>query len=1093
MKRTLIATATLAMLVAGSLQCAEQTIPFGSWGKPEAVRIATDDEKAPLRTYTHGTTMTLRDGDPRNVTYAESAGLPRVRSGSVAFDALFAMAMAEMRQDAVAAIRDDSYNGGQPIPCECFETGEKWHYVWTRDLAYAAGLGLGMLDPQRVRNSLQFKLSGYRDGVKKPAQVPGTEDGLQIVQDTGSGGSWPVSTDRVTWAFGADEALKALPPAERAAFVPVALKALSNTIEIDRVAAFDPAAGLYNGEESFLDWREQTYADWIPGQLAHMATAKALSTNVAHYKALTLAAQLAEEQGDAATAKRYGDWAVQLKDAINGRLWLKDAGMYSSLTAGHFDGAPLHKFDWLGQALAIVTGVADAEQANSIVARYPHGPMGAPVIWPQQPGRAVYHNRAIWPFVTAYGLKAAIQVQNVAAADAAYDTLLRGAAVNASNMENFEWLTGLPMFDPSGGRQTDLAGPVVNSRRQLWSVGGFAGALVGGVFGISTAQDGIDVKPFVTSKLRHEAFQGSGTALLAGLKLRNHVIDVQLVLPPAQSMAGYHPVQQVLLNGKPVDGRIKWADLGEHNTIVVQLGSLMPGRQTITRVAADPLTVDPAVFSPAEPAIVSAAHGRLGFASKPAAGTVYNVYRDGQLAAAGVKGASWSDPKPAAAACYAVEAMFPDSGNRSHHSAPACTGRAIEVAAGDARIASSVKAKNGAFAGWGAPADTFSATLAVPQAGTYAVQVRYRNNAHQVNLGITGGVKWMKVRDAAGGVVAQGVVQLPHSPAGQAVYSTPLSAQLKAGKHSVELSDFINMSSLQSNATYADAGGKSGPANRVDIHGIRLLATGATAPALVAKGRLVIVDDFASPQLGNTRKLRIWLPAGYDRNPGKRYPVLYMHDGQNLFDQKTAYSTEWHIDEVVDRLAAQGDMREIIVVGVDNTPDRNSEYTPCCDARYGGGKLAAYGRFLVDTVKPYIDGQYRTLPGRADTAVMGSSFGGLASLYLAQHHANVFGQAGIMSGSFWWNGGAPVTTARKIAATPVRLYVDAGTGMDGVEGTRAFRQAVLKNGWREGDDLLYVEDEGGMHNEQAWAGRVHRALRWFFPASRSYKDANPMQ
>ena len=715
--------------------------------------------------------------------------------------------------------------------------------------------------------------------------------------------------------------------------------------------------------------------------------------------------------------------------------------------------------------------------------------MGAPVIWPQQPGRAVYHNRAIWPFVTAYGLKAAIHVQNVAAADAAYDTLLRAAAVNASNMENFEWLSGQPMLDDG----KDLSGPVVNSRRQLWSVGGFAGALVGGVFGVSTTNDGIAVKPFITSKLRNEAFGQGGTATLAGLKLRDHAIDVQLVLPAPQQASGYYPVQQVLLNGKPVDGAIRWQDLAEHNTIVVQLAPLVPGRQALTRVAADPLALDPAVYSPPEPVIRSAARGKLAFAAAPAAGAVYNIFRDGHMVASNVQSAAWTDPKPGAASCYAVEAVFPVSGNRSHHSAPACTGEAVEVAAGDSRIVSNVEADDGVLRHWGAPADTFKASLAVKQAGTWQVQVRYRNNAHQINLGITGGVKWMTVRDAAGAVVAQGVVQLPHSPAGHTVYSTPLAAQLKAGTFAIELADFVNMSSLQSNATYADAGGKAGAMNRFDLHGIRLLATGTAADspmnAPLATGRLEIVDRFASPQLGNERKLRIWLPAGYDRhapgNAGKRYPVLYMHDGQNLFDAKTAaYGTEWNIDEVAGRLAAQGDMREIIVVGVDNTPERIAEYTPCCDPRAGGGKVEAYGRFLVDTVKPYVDAHYRTLPDRADTAVMGSSLGGVASLALAQRHPGVFGQAGIVSGSFWWSGGTLVASAPKAATTPVRLYLDAGTGMDGIEGTRAFRQALLRNGWREGANLLYVEDAGGMHNEQAWAGRVHRALRWMFPPTR---------
>ena len=180
-------------------------------GKQEIARFSVKDAGAPLREYAQSSTMQLRDPGPQFVTYQESAGLPTVRSGNLAFDALFALAGAEMKLDSVAEIKDGNYNGGAAIACDCFETGEKWHYVWTRDLSYAADLGLAMLDPLRVMHSLDFKLSGYRPGVVKPAQVAGTADGLQIIQDTGSGGSWPVSTDRVTWAFGAEEVLKTLP------------------------------------------------------------------------------------------------------------------------------------------------------------------------------------------------------------------------------------------------------------------------------------------------------------------------------------------------------------------------------------------------------------------------------------------------------------------------------------------------------------------------------------------------------------------------------------------------------------------------------------------------------------------------------------------------------------------------------------------------------------------------------------------------------------------------------------------------------------------------------------------------------------------
>ncbi len=205
----------------------EQSLVFSTFdGKREKVRFSSPDPGAALRSYTQSTSIQLRDPGPQFVSYSESADLPTVRSGSLAFDALFALAGAEMTHNAVAQIKDGNYNDGRAIDCDCFETGEKWHYVWTRDLSYAADLGLAMLDPLRVMNSLDFKLSTLRAGVVKAPQVAGSDDGLQIIQDTGSGGSWPVSTDRVSWAFGAEQVLKTLPPERRKPFAARAFKAL---------------------------------------------------------------------------------------------------------------------------------------------------------------------------------------------------------------------------------------------------------------------------------------------------------------------------------------------------------------------------------------------------------------------------------------------------------------------------------------------------------------------------------------------------------------------------------------------------------------------------------------------------------------------------------------------------------------------------------------------------------------------------------------------------------------------------------------------------------------------------------------------------
>ncbi|HEX7839830.1 MAG TPA: alpha/beta hydrolase-fold protein [Kofleriaceae bacterium] len=248
-------------------------------------------------------------------------------------------------------------------------------------------------------------------------------------------------------------------------------------------------------------------------------------------------------------------------------------------------------------------------------------------------------------------------------------------------------------------------------------------------------------------------------------------------------------------------------------------------------------------------------------------------------------------------------------------------------------------------------------------------------------------------------------------------------------------------------------------------------------------GSLVQVPGFASPQLGGSRTLRIYLPPSYHENSAKRYPVLYMHDGQNLFDAQTsAFGTEWQVDENVDAAVGSGRMDEVIVVGVDNTANRIWEYTPCCDPTYGGGGAPTYERFLIDTVKPYIDQNFRTLPGKDDTAVMGSSLGGLLSFYLARRNPAVFAKAGCMSSSFWWNNQAlTLEVEQSTTHVPVQLYLDAGTSSDGLPETTRMDTALLADGYVQGTDLDFFTAQGGSHNEASWAARVAIPLTWLFP------------
>jgi len=424
-----------------------------------------------------------------------------VYTASPLFDGLFAMAQDDLKQDSVTAIRDGAFDHGQPIPCQCFETGLKWPYVWTRDLSYSIDLGLWRFDAARSRNGLQFKLSDVR--------VPSAPQGLYVMQDTGSGGSWPISTDRVVWFLGAQHLLG------DKAFAEDVYHALGNTLAQDRQYAFDAGFGLYRGETSFLDWREQTYPAWTANNVVAIGQSFALSTNVLHYQALQLVATLADTHHDAKAASDYRAQATALKTAINAHFWRANRGLYMSYLGG--DGTPYDTYDLLGIALAITSGAADGERARQTLANYPTWPAGSPVIWPERADQPIYHNRAIWPFVSAYALRAARVVNDPARIAHEIESVMRGAALYGSNMENYELLTQGQHLD-----EGKLSGPVVNSPRQVWSVAAYLAVVTEGVFGLT---EGGRVEPKLPTSLVPMLF-GQRTSIK--LDLPDRQITLQL-------------------------------------------------------------------------------------------------------------------------------------------------------------------------------------------------------------------------------------------------------------------------------------------------------------------------------------------------------------------------------------------------------------------------------------------------------------------------------------------------------------------------------------------------------------------------------------
>jgi len=587
-------------------------------------------------------------------------------TASVLFNGLYAMAQDDLRLDSVTAIRDGAFDHGAPIPCHCFETGLKWPYVWTRDLSYSIDLGLWRFDAERARNGLEFKLSGVR--------APAAPQGLYVMQDTGSGGSWPISTDRVVWFLGARHLL------DDPAFADKVWTALRDTLAQDRQYTFDRGFGLYRGETSFMDWREQSYPAWTADNVTFIGQSFALSTNVLHYQALQLAARLAGTHHETAAAKDYHAQAAALKQAINAHFWRADRGMYMSYIGG--DGTPVDTYDLLGISLAVISGVADGERAHQTLANYPIWPAGSPVMWPERSDQPIYHNRAIWPFVSAYALRAARKVDDSTRIAHEIESVMRGAALYGSNMENYELLTQGQHVDDG-----KLSGPVVNSPRQLWSVAAYLDIVTEGVFGL---EEGGRVEPKLPTALVPMLF-GTRSAITLNLP------DREIVLKLPEQRQG--------------------------DLLVTDRVSTLGKRTTVTLKAVQAHVVHLRVIAPLYAPVAPAAP------TLTARGDHWIVKGDGKLQLyvngrrASVIDGSGTLPRIGGLTC--VRATRVDKDDEDQESLPSratCVGRVDGVSGGWPRH-------------WVAPAR-----------GSYRVWVDYRNANGPINTGVTAAVKWLAIR-----------------------------------------------------------------------------------------------------------------------------------------------------------------------------------------------------------------------------------------------------------------------------------------------------------------------------------------------------------
>ncbi|MGH8152924.1 MAG: Six-hairpin glycosidase-like protein, partial [Rhodanobacteraceae bacterium] len=478
---------------------------------------------------------------------------------------------------------------------------------------------------------------------------------------------------------------------------------------------------------------------------------------VLHYDALRLAARMAAARHDP-RAGTYRAEAGALKHAINQHFWNRNHGLYMSYIGGN--GQPVDTYDLLGTALAVTSGVADAGRAREALANYPAWPAGSPVIWPERSDQPIYQNRAIWPFVSAYALRAARVIRDPALIAFEIESLMRGAALAGSNMENYALLTQSTHVDDG-----TLSGPVVDSRRQLWSVAAYLDVVREGVFGL--AEDG-GLEPELPVSLVPMLF---GERREISLDLPNQRITLRR---PASLEGNLLVAARIERHGRDS---------------VVMLKAVI--------VDAPPLRTDAQMYVPVAPAAPDVSRERGDWivrAQHP--GVLYeNGRRVGAIAD------TRNVPAVAALQCFSVTRMGGDL--ESLPSAARCEGPFATV--------------DGAW----------PRTWQAPATGKYRVAVRYRNDHGPISSGITAAVKRLTVdcADSAQQIVP---IVMPQSDDEQLSTTATFRAAAGA-RCTFALRQGFNMSFLAHNATFTGgAGGATGPLNEAAIGALEIVPTHAS-------------------------------------------------------------------------------------------------------------------------------------------------------------------------------------------------------------------------------------------------------------------------
>ena len=422
-----------------------------------------------------------------------------------------------------------------------FSAGKEWQGVWTRDISYAAQLSLAYLFPENVKTSLRAKLS--------PAG--------RIIQDTGTGGSWPVSSDRHVWTLAAWEVFLATGDQE---WLNEIKKPVLDALQEDILWNRDPVSGMLLGETSFEDWREQTYPEWMTP--ANIHASHALSTNIVFKRALEIGLALAT--GNPNISRSWPALIQRLDQNIINHFWNPELnGPASYVMANPTWNLAPHR-DILGESLGILFSKTFAPQAFDLVGSYPRTDYGSPVISHQLPHSPPYHNQAIWPFVETYSILAAKQAGQQEVYRHGFNGLIRAAGLFLSHRENFHYINGRP----------DLT--QINSDRQLWSVAGWLGAIYKGLFGITINYD-FDRKGFDLDLKPNNPFKWDNFTL-TNLTLHNTPISIHL-------KGSGSAIKSIKVNGEDHPEGASMPLLGETLDVTVVLEELEAPRKTPLLIA----------------------------------------------------------------------------------------------------------------------------------------------------------------------------------------------------------------------------------------------------------------------------------------------------------------------------------------------------------------------------------------------------------------------------------------------------------------------------------------------------------------------------